>query len=72
MTKKPMNWQTSSLITSKSMKEMSTRKYSMLVQGLLGKGPSRLGKFTNLENKGLSKIVWTLDSLFGFDSWKVF
>ncbi len=61
-----------SLITSKSMKEMSTRKYSMLAQGLLGKGPSRLGKFTNLENKGLSKIVWTLYSLFGLGSGKVF
>ena len=56
MTKKPMNLQTSSLKTSKSMKGMSIRKYLMLVQDLLGKDPDRLGKFTNLENKDLSKM----------------
>jgi len=51
-----MNLQTSLLKTLKSMKGMSIRKYLMLAQDLLGKGPDRLGKFTNSENKDLSKI----------------
>ena len=56
MMKKPMNLQASSLQTSKSMKGMSTRKYLMLARDLLGKSLDLLEKFTNLENKDLSKI----------------
>ena len=69
MTKKLMNLQTSSLKTSKSMKGMSIRKYLMLAQDRLGKGPGRPEKFTNLGNKDLSKICGfytrSLDSVAG-------